>query len=338
MFVLRNVVESDLDDLHELSQLLVFINLPHDRQLLRKQINKSQKSFQNPNSKLLERNYYIFVLEDLETKKVIGASMIHGKHGTKEEPHFYLKSSKEYKYSQSLNTGFLHRTLKFGLETNGYTEIGGLILDPSYRGNKERLGKQLSFVRFLYIGFHLDQFTSKIHTELMPPFDKEGNSPLWEAIGRRFLHMDYPEADKLSRANKEFILNLYPTDAIYETLLPIEVRNTIGKVGQETQAAKNMLEKIGFHYTEEIDPFDGGPHYRAITKEILPIKNRLSGKTLYSSNLNTNRFALVKIPHQKDFRAFCSKIDFQNGKIIIEQTLAKKVNLPENIETQAIYL
>ena len=33
--------------------------------------------------------------------------MIHGKHGSQLEPHFYLKVGQEHKYSQSLNTGFV---------------------------------------------------------------------------------------------------------------------------------------------------------------------------------------------------------------------------------------
>jgi arginine N-succinyltransferase len=33
-----------------------------------------------------------------------------------------------------------------------------------------------------------------------------------------------------------------------------------------------MLEKIGFRYVERIDPFDGGPHFEADTKEIVLVQ------------------------------------------------------------------
>jgi arginine N-succinyltransferase len=303
MFLLRSVRESDLNDLYELSQLLVFINLPPDRDILAQKIALSLKTFEQP-SDVLENNYYIFVLEDLEQSKVIGASMIHGKHGTEEEPHFFLKVSREHKFSKSINTGFIHGTLKFGLETDGWSEVGGLVLSPAYRGNKEKLGKQLSFVRFLFIGLQSQHFTEFIHSELMPPLDSKGNSPLWEAIGRRFLNMDYQDADRLSRQNKEFILSLYPIETIYETLLPPDARNSIGKVGDETKPVKKMLESVGFYYTEEVDPFDGGPHYRARTVDIKPIKTMLRDASL---DLNSTpdptklKTILLDIPSPTDY-------------------------------------
>lgn len=272
MYILRNAVKDDLEQIFELSQLKVFINLPSDRKVLETKIENSLRSFQKP-SKKLEENIYVFVLEETETNRILGVSLIHGKHGTEEEPHFYLTVAQENKYSNSLNTGFIHGTLKFGHKLDGHTEIGGLILEPGHRGSPFKLGKALSFARFLYIAQNQDQFTDQIHVELMPPFDSNGNSPLWEAIGRKFLNMDYTEADVLSRKNKEFILSLFPAETIYETLLPLIARDAIGKVGPETIPVQRMLESIGFQYTHEVDPFDGGPHYRAKKKDISLIKN-----------------------------------------------------------------
>ncbi len=276
MFLLRSVTAGDAKDLFELSKTVFFINLPHDEEIIKKKINHSIRSFKNQSDKF-ENNYYIFVLEDLKTKKVVGVSMIHAQHGTEDEPHFYLKVGHEHKFSKSLNTGFIHGTLKLGYDQNGPTEIGGLVLLPDFRNNAQKLGRQLSFVRFLYMAIYPKFFKEEVHSELMPPLDKEGNSPLWEAIGRRFLNMDYHEADFLSRSNKEFILSLYPSETIYTTLLPIEARDAISKVGESSKPVKKMLEKIGFTHNNEVDPFDGGPHYRCKLKDITLIKNRMSG-------------------------------------------------------------
>ena len=270
-FIIRNAQESDINDLMHLAKQVFFINLPPDEEIISQKIKKSLRSFEKP-SKNLDDNLYLFVLEDLNTNRVIGASIIHAQHGTPDEPHFYLKVDQEKKFSQTINTGFIHGTLKLGLETNGPTEIGGLVLDPEFRNHPAKLGKQISFARFLYIGLHPEHFKSVIHSELMPPYDSEGKSPLWEAIGRRFLNMDYFEADKLSRSNKEFILSLFPSEIIYQTLLPLDARDAIGKVGKDTEPVKRMLESIGFKYTHEVDPFDGGPHYRAKVKDIKPIQ------------------------------------------------------------------
>src|SRR5690606_26791428 len=176
MFFLRPVQLGDIEQILALSQLQTFINLPSDPVVLKRKINASIRTFKKP-SKKLEENYYIFVLVDSTNSRVIGVSMIHGKHGTEHEPHFYLTVGVEEKFSKTLNTGFMHGTLKFGLETDGYTEVGGLILDPAYRGHAHKLGKQLSFVRFLYMGAHQEEFTELIHSELMSPFDSQGHSP-----------------------------------------------------------------------------------------------------------------------------------------------------------------
>lgn len=336
MFLLRNVKDNDLDDIYELSQLQVFINLPANKEKLRKIIINSAESFKNPSEKL-ENNYFVFALEDLEKKKVIGVSMIHGKHGTKDEPHFYLRVSREHKFSTTINTGFIHGTLKLGIEDNGYSEIGGLVLNPKYRGHLQKLGKQLSFVRFLYMAKNPDLFTQTIHCELMPPFDENGKSPLWEAIGRQFMNMNYDDADRLSRENKEFILSLFPSDTIYETLLPLKARNAIGKVGKETQPVKKMLESIGFEYVNEVDPFDGGPHYRCAKNNIKPIKEYASAKLADGKEVD-NQKNILFIPKNSSelFEAYIGKGSVQDG-IFYLNDLSDYEKLKENDEIQYIF-
>jgi arginine N-succinyltransferase len=321
MFLLRSVKLSDLDDLLELSKLSNFINLPPNIEMIRERIESSERSFKNPSSDL-SKNHYFFVLEDMDKKMIAGVSMIHAQHGTEEEPHFYLREGKERKYSETLRQGYIHGTLTLGLDHNGPTEIGGLVLHPEYRGKK--LGKQLSLVRFLYMGIHPENFKEVIHAELLPPFDSDGNSPLWEAIGRRFLNMDYQEADGLSRTNKEFILSLFPREKIYETLLPMDARTAIGKVGKETIPVKKMLEKIGFNYTEEVDPFDGGPHYRAKLKEISTIQNMFEGKIASSKDYNPSSAShvILSLPCEEgSFLATQININLLGDKIIPEREL-----------------
>lgn len=291
MFIIRNCELKDLNDLFELSQKVLFINLPRDKKLIEAKIKKSLKCIKEPSQDFAD-DHYIFVLEDLNLKKVIGVSMIHAQHGTQEEPHFFLRVSHENKYSKTINTGFVHGMLKLGLNMNGPTEIGGLVLHPDYRSNPLKLGKALSFSRFLYMGLNQDRFKEDIHSELMPPFDSKGKAPLWEAIGRRFMNMEYQEADILSRSNKEFILSLFPSENIYMTLLPIEARNAIGKVGKDTLPVQKMLESIGFEYTNEVDPFDGGPHYRAKLQNIKPVKE-LRKYELSKSSSELNNIFLI---------------------------------------------
>lgn len=328
MFRIRSVAQHDLEDLFELSQLYVFINLPADKEIIDSKIKSSLKAFKTP-SKNLEEDHYIFVLEDMEKGKVIGCSMIHAQHGTEEEPHFYLKVGQENKFSKSINTGFIHGTLKLGHETNGPTEIGGLILSPNYRANPYKLGKQLSFCRFLYMGMNPGRFKEEIHSELLPPFDTDGKSPLWEAIGRRFLNMEYHDADLLSRKNKEFILSLFPTGTIYETLLPISARNAVGKVGKDTQPVKAMLESIGFEYINEVDPFDGGPHYRCPLKELKPVKEMFTPDFSFTEKEGDSWY-LIHTPNKDfSFSAKCVKATKQGNNLAIEKRFEDHFNKEE---------
>ena len=330
MFILRSVQPNDLKDLFKLSNIMTFINLPPDEELISAKIESSQKSFHNPSKRLWE-NYYIFVLEDDETEEILGVSMIHAQHGTEHEPHFYLSVSQESKFSQTINTGFVHGTLKLGLDVNGPTEIGGLILNPEFRGHDLKLGKQLSFVRFLYMANNPERFKPMVHSELMPPLDKYGNSPLWEAVGRRFLNMNYHEADILSRNNKEFILSLFPSENIYQTLLPMEARESIGKVGKETEPVKRMLENIGFKYTFEVDPFDGGPHYRCPLKDIKPIKEKITGLLISNKSFRADeaREVLINIEHPDyDFFAFKTLIQVHgDGQVSMDPEVVEKMKI-----------
>ena len=332
MFKLRNVCEQDLENLFELSQLVTFINLPPDRDIILEKIRSSERAFEKPDEEL-SNNYYFFVLEDLERSKVIGASLIHAQHGTEDEPHYYFKVGQEHKFSTTINTGFIHGTLKLGLDTDGPTEIGGLILDPSYRGNPQKLGKQLSFIRFLYMGLYPHLFKQQVHSELMPPFDREGKSPLWEAIGRRFLNMEYIDADVLSRNNKEFILSLFPSDTIYETLLPMEARHAIGKVGEDTKPVKKMLEAIGFKYINEVDPFDGGPHYRAKLKDIKPVRDLKTVKIIRGKPQKSQSYLVKLALPGSEFSAAKFDGELKGDILTIQSEQMDYFELEDNFET-----
>jgi arginine N-succinyltransferase len=326
MFIIRNAIKSDLDDIYALSQKVNLLNLPSDKDELSKLISTSNQSFKKPDIRL-ENNYYLFCVIDISKNKTVGVSMIHGKHGTAQKPHYFLKVSKEVKKSSTLNTEIINHTLKLGIEPNGYTEIGGLILDPKYRGLSEKLGKQLSMARFLFIVQNKQIFTEKIHSELLPPFDKDGKSLLWEGLGRKFLNMDYWEADILSQKNKTFIHDLFPSSTIYQNLLPISALNVIGKVGDSTKPVKKMLEGIGFNYTNEVDPFDGGPHYRAKLVELLPYKqfNEISGDRLINelNQEDKNLFLSDLTCEQKSEDVFFYARAFRNE----DQSNIKKMSL-----------
>jgi len=246
------------------------VNLPADRGVIEAILDRAERSFTGELPPA-EREF-VFVLEDLEQRRIIGTSMIYAQHGTKRAPHIFFRVENDERYSMTLDRHFIHPTLRIGYNYNGPTEIGGLILLPEYRHTSDSLGKSLSYVRFLYIRMHRELFRDQVLSELLPPLEADGTSRLWETLGRKFTGLTYQEADRLSKDNKEFIHALFPDDPIHTSLLPDDVRSMIGEVGPETKAVEAMLRRIGFDYAEQIDPFDGGPHFVARTDDISLVK------------------------------------------------------------------
>jgi arginine N-succinyltransferase len=276
LYVIRDVLKADLPGLAKLARELDTVNLPDDERQLSSIIEKSARSFDGRIRNVFERDY-LFVMEDLRKRSIVGSSLIISQHGTRDAPHIFFDVYEKEHYSHSVDKHFRHRVLSIGYNFDGPTEIGGLVVHPSYRG-QGKPGKQLSYVRFLYVAMHRPRFRDRILVELLPRLEDDGRSPLWEALGRKFTGLSYQQADKLSRENKEFIQQLFPPGEIYATIFTQKIQDAIGEVGPESGGAKGMLTRIGFRYDERIDPFDGGPHFSAPTELIEPIRRFRRGK------------------------------------------------------------
>jgi arginine N-succinyltransferase len=277
MLLLRDVQKLDLAGLKGLASALNTVNLPDNEETLEALIDKSVRSFSGKIKDPFEREY-LFVLEDVGREQLVGTSMIIAQHGTFESPHIYYDVTEREHYSATLGSHFRHKVLSIGYNYSGPTEIGGLVVDPPFRSGEEKPGKQLSFVRFLFIGMHRKLFREKVLAELLPPLMPDGRSLLWEACGQKFTGLDYREADRISRQNKEFIKELFPASDIYASLFTEKAQKVIGEVGAQTRGVKRMLERIGFRYAERIDPFDGGPHFEASLEQISLIQQLRSLK------------------------------------------------------------
>lgn len=279
MFVIRSATPDDLKSVQRLAAVLNTVNLPNDPHSLKALIDLSARSFAGKVKDPFAREY-LFVMEDTSARRLVGTSQIIAQHGTREAPHIYFDVLDEERYSQTIDKHFRHKVLRIGFDYEGPTEIGGLVLDPEYRRAPGKLGKQLSFVRFLFIAMHRAQFRDRVLAELLPPLDENGRSALWEALGRRFTGMDYLEADRISKTNKEFIQNLFPAGLIYASTFAADAQEVIGKVGPQTEGVKKMLMSVGFEPLGRIDPFDGGPHFEARTEDIWPVTQARKAKAI----------------------------------------------------------
>jgi len=266
MFLIRSAHPHDLQELAALAQHLDTLNLPHDAPALESIIDLSVRSFRGEVAADSAR--YLFVLCDPHTSQVLGSSMLIAAHGTPHDPHHFLRVDSVQRYSSSLRTLFRHRILQFRQSWTPHTELGALVLHPALRGHPARLGRLLSYARFLYLGAHPERFCAEVQAELLPPFREDGSSVLWDWLGRQFTGLDYQHADRLSRTNHEFMQSLFPSEPIHIALMPADVQAVIGAVGPATQGVAHLLQQQGFRPNGHIDPFDGGPHFAAATKDI----------------------------------------------------------------------
>lgn len=269
-YEIRGATPGDEEPLLTLARELNTVNLPNDREHIQRLLTLAAKSFTGEIAPKLRK--YVFVLWDRERDRAAGTSMIVGQLGRRGAPYIYFDVQEEEKYAQSVDKHFEHTLLRIGFSYDGPTELGGLVVAPEYRKVPERLGLLISYVRFLFIKAHRAFFRDELLAELLPPLEADGTSHLWEAVGRRFTDMSYAEADLLSSENKDFIRDLFPRDSIYVTLLSPEARALIGQVGAQTKGVEKMLRRIGFKYMRRVDPFDGGPHFGAMTDEVALVR------------------------------------------------------------------
>lgn len=285
MYYIRQVQPDDLDTLLKLAKMVHFINLPADKDIIAEKIARSRASFKaaqtgekfrygaSDRSAVSASPIYMFVLADSETNTCHGTSMVVAKMGQPGAPNVSFELKRREFFSLDLQSGTTHITARLHLDTSGPSEIGGLILSPSMRRHPERLGKQISLIRFHYIGMRRDKFSDHILAEMMAPITADGQNVFWEHLGRRFINLTYVEADRFCQKSREFMTSLLPREEIYLTLLPPEARQGIAQVGHDTVPARKLLEDLGFKYTDRIDPFDGGPHLECDTADISIVRD-----------------------------------------------------------------
>lgn len=297
-FEIRAALPGDEQGLLAVARHLNSVNLPDDDTSIQELVDQSYRSFSgkihNPKNRT-----YVFLMRDLERDTIVGSSQIIAQLGSRSAPYIYFDVLDEEKYSATIDRHFKHTVLRIGYSYNGPTELGGLVMDPSYRKAPEKLGLMISYIRFLFIAGHREWFRDELLAELMPPLEPDGTSHLWEALGRKFTDMSYAEADRLSKKNKEFIKGLFPEGVVYASVLPNDAQAVIGKTGAQTRGVERMLKRVGFRYADRVDPFDGGPHFTAKMDEITLIER--------SQKLTVVPFPPVNAKQQKALIAVDSK-------------------------------
>ena len=280
MLTIRAARISDIDDLMELSSETGagMTTMPVDRRSWSKKLALTQSSFIQDIANQKD-SVFVLVLEEMHTKRVIGSSALIASVGSK-MPFYSYKVSTQVMVSTELNINTSTQILHLVNDFTGCTELASLFLSKDYRSNPQYrgAGRFLSLSRFLLIHDFPTLFSDRIFAELRGFLDEKGESPFWEALGKKFFDLEYSRADLLSAiSGNQFISDLMPKHPIYLDLLPEQAKAVVGKANLASVPAMRLLEKEGFLDTGYVDIFDAGPSLECRKSQIRTLQNANNG-------------------------------------------------------------
>jgi arginine N-succinyltransferase len=223
------------------------------------------------------------------------------------------------RYSHTLRRMFRHPYLRLRHSMDGPTELGGLVVAALMRRHPERIGRQLSWVRFLYLAMHRTRFERRVISEMLPPITPGYGNLFWDQYGRQVTGLSFREADRLSTRDKEFIRALFPDSPLYTFLLPENVRASLGTVGDTSRGAIRLLEQAGMRFLNQIDPFDAGPYYGGEIDQLAALQScaRMSA-VAGEPDADGAKLCLIACDDARGFRAIAATVSLSARRAIIE--------------------
>ncbi len=326
MMVIRPVTRDDKQALLKLATKtgVGFTSLPNNETRLAERIERMIATWEG------EAPYhdqgYLFVLEDTETKEVVGISGVEVAIGLT-EPWYDFRVGTLVHASKELDVYTQMPTLFLSNDHTGNSELCTLFLDPDFR--KDKNGHLLSKSRMLFMSTFEDKFADKLIAEMRGVSDENGNSPFWESLGRHFFSIDFSEADYLTGiGQKAFIAELMPKHPMYVDFLTDEAKAVIAEVHENTLPARKILESEGMRYEGYIDIFDAGPTLEAYTKDLRIVRESEMRKVVVSSNYQeTESTLLIGNQSYKNYRAIIGCQPCSETEITLSPEQAETLNV-----------
>lgn len=303
-----------------------FTSLAVGADKLKERLKKSIISFE-VDEPISPDHVYLLLLEDLRAKRIVGMSAVKAQIGIR-DPFFNFRILKIGRKSAVTNRRYDMDVLMMVNEYSGATEVGSLYILPEMRGTGA--GRLISQARYMLMAADTGRFSESVISELRGHVDDNGNSPFWDAIGRKFFQMDFTEADHISaEQDSQFILDLMPRYPIYVELLPDAAREVMGQTHPAGLGARRLLENEGFRYTGMIDIFDAGPSMSAPINDIRTIKeSRVQWPE--SSLAELPQRALVSNNDLRNFRCVYTNVGFDNEQLLMREDDIRALLLKEN--------
>jgi arginine N-succinyltransferase len=263
MYVVRPVEPADAGALETLlaASMPGVHTLPRTREKIAAFVERSIASFA-AHVDIPSEESYLFVLEDLENHELVGTAAIHasaGSNGT----YFAFRNDVIQQVSRDLNISHSVHALTLCSELTAYSQLSGF-----YIRNRDGVGHEaalLSRARLLYAVLAPHRFGDRFFVPLAGVTDDDGQSPFWDALGRKFFKMDFLDAERTigGARNRTLIVELMPHYPVYVPLLPGPAQAVMGQIHPSGEMAFNLLTEEGFEADEYIDIFDGGPILQA---------------------------------------------------------------------------
>ena len=282
-----------------------FTNLPPDEAALARRLAWSDASFARsedaPHDEL-----YLLLLEEVPSGRIGGTAMLFSRVGAN-WPFYSYKLSSLTQTSRELGRTFRTEFLSLTSDFEGASEVGGLFLHPELRTGG--LGRLLARARYLFMARHRARFGDRVLAELRGVMDEAGNSPFWDALGRKFFGMAFPEADAFNAIHgNQFIADLMPKHPIYTALLPDAARAAIGQPHASGRAALAMLQAEGFVFDNYVDIFDGGPTVAARIDDLKTVRGARETAITALAEHDEGTPSLVASGRLTGFQAFAAPL------------------------------
>ena len=329
MFIIRPIEEHDLEGLMDLLEDSGhgLTSLPKDKDIIKRKITLSKRSFEHrtdsPNGES-----YLFVMQELFTGKIVGVSGIISKIGGF-EPYYFYRLKEETRHSKMLNITKHIKSLHFEKIHAGPAEICSLFLSPEFRNSQN--GRFLSLSRFLFMAEDRTFFETQVIAEMRGKVNEDGHSPFWEAVGRKFMDIDFVQADYLTMKSKKFIEELLPEDPILVDVLPKEAQDVVGEVHENTEPAKRILMQEGFEFSGLVGIFEPGPVLKANLDDVRAVKESRVievGKIVPDHTIESETFIISTSGRDKYFKACLGKVKVDaDDKAIISDVTATALGL-----------
>jgi arginine N-succinyltransferase len=263
MYVVRPVDLKDIPALEALAALSMpgVHTLPRTREKIAASVERSIASFA-AQVDIPSEEAYQFVLESVEDQSIAGTAAIFasaGSNGT----YFSFRNDVIQQVSRDLNISHSVHALTLCSELTACSQLSGF-----YVRNIEQAGAEaalLSRARLLFAVLAPHRFSDRFFVPLAGITDQSGQSPFWDALGRKFFQMDFLDAERTigGARNRTLIVELMPHYPVYVPLLPGDAQAAMGQIHPSGEPAFNMLTEEGFEADDYIDIFDGGPILQA---------------------------------------------------------------------------